>query len=256
MQGKAEFERDVKATNDNIDKQLKALNKLKDESESLSEKKENLEGQLTENHENLVIVNRSIDSKQNELDLLQSMIDNLEGFPESIKFLTQKWSKKAPILSDILDVKDEYKAVIEHFLEPYLNHFIVDNIHAAKEAINVLKQAQKGKAHFFLLDKIDESLDSRSAYKDLVFAGDIVTVDSKYQKLLLHLLKDVYIYTNQDDSIESNEYDDLTILSANGTYVKKAVSISGGSVGLFEGKKIGRKKNLEKLQKQIKKYND
>ncbi len=34
-------------------------------------------------------------------------------------------------------------------------------------------------------------------------------------------------------------------------YVKGKYSLTGGSVGLFEGKKIGRAKNLEKLQEEI-----
>ena len=41
-------------------------------------------------------------------------------------------------------------------------------------------------------------------------------------------------------------------LSESGKYVKKKFSLSGGSVGLFEGKRIGRAKNLEKLEKEIK----
>ena len=41
------------------------------------------------------------------------------------------------------------------------------------------------------------------------------------------------------------------ILEKNGKYVKGRYTLSGGSVGLFEGKKIGRAKNLEKLQNEI-----
>jgi len=40
-------------------------------------------------------------------------------------------------------------------------------------------------------------------------------------------------------------------LEKSGKYVKGKYSITGGSVGLFEGKKIGRAKNLEKLQEEI-----
>ena len=36
-----------------------------------------------------------------------------------------------------------------------------------------------------------------------------------------------------------------------GKYVKGKYTLTGGSVGLFEGKKIGRAKNLEKLQDEI-----
>ena len=41
------------------------------------------------------------------------------------------------------------------------------------------------------------------------------------------------------------------VLEKHGKYVKGKYSLTGGSVGLFEGKKIGRAKNLEKLQEEI-----
>ena len=44
-------------------------------------------------------------------------------------------------------------------------------------------------------------------------------------------------------------------ISKNGKVTKRKHSLSGGSVGLFEGKRIGRAKNLEKLQKEIKEIN-
>jgi chromosome segregation protein len=42
-------------------------------------------------------------------------------------------------------------------------------------------------------------------------------------------------------------------LGKSGTFTRRRFSMSGGSVGLFEGKKIGRKKNLELLETDIKK---
>ncbi|NBP70758.1 MAG: chromosome segregation protein SMC, partial [Cytophagia bacterium] len=41
-------------------------------------------------------------------------------------------------------------------------------------------------------------------------------------------------------------------ITKSGKLTKRKYSLSGGSVGLFEGKKIGRAKNLEKLEKEIK----
>ena len=43
----------------------------------------------------------------------------------------------------------------------------------------------------------------------------------------------------------------VVVLEKHGKYVKGKYSLTGGSVGLFEGKKIGRVKNLEKLQEEI-----
>ena len=41
------------------------------------------------------------------------------------------------------------------------------------------------------------------------------------------------------------------VIEKNGRYVKGKYSLTGGSVGLFEGKKIGRAKNVEKLHEEI-----
>jgi chromosome segregation protein len=46
--------------------------------------------------------------------------------------------------------------------------------------------------------------------------------------------------------------DKNTFITKNGKVTKRRFSLSGGSVGLFEGKKIGRAKNIEKLDKEIK----
>jgi chromosome segregation protein len=43
------------------------------------------------------------------------------------------------------------------------------------------------------------------------------------------------------------------ILNPDGKYIIRNFSLTGGSIGLFEGKRIGRTKNLEKLSKEIKK---
>ena len=68
--------------------------------------------------------NRKLDSRKNEHDLLKSLIDSMEGYPESVKFLhnNTNWNHHAPILSDIIYVKEEYRAALENVLEPYLNY--------------------------------------------------------------------------------------------------------------------------------------
>ena len=61
------------------------------------------------------------------------MIENFEGFPESLKFLSSQWRKDVPVLSDLLDVQEEYKSVIEQYLEPYLTYFVVSDVSEAGE---------------------------------------------------------------------------------------------------------------------------
>jgi len=108
---------------------------------------------------NLAEENRKLDAKRNEHDLLKSLVDSMEGYPESVKFLhnNTEWNHKAPLLSDIIYVKEQYRAAVENVLEPYLNYYVVNNLEEGLRAVHLLDDNKKGKANFFLLDKFGEA---------------------------------------------------------------------------------------------------
>jgi chromosome segregation protein len=194
---------------------------------------------------------RKLDAKKNEHDLLRSLIDNMEGYPESVKFLHKNpaWNHTAPILSDIIYVKEEFRAAVENVLEPYLNYYIVNNLEEGLQAVHLLDDNKKGKANFFLLDKFNEFLSSDMHQPDGTLpAMQVIEVDEQYRKLAESLLGNVFIAENEDALTNSNG---SIVLEKTGKYVKGKYSLTGGSVGLFEGKKIGRAKNLEKLVEEI-----
>ena len=198
-------------------------------------------------------VNRKLDASQNEYNLTKSLVDNLEGFPEAIKFLKKEagWSKNAPLLSDILTCPEEFRITVENYLEPYMNYYIVDSEADAFKAINILSDASKGKAHFFILDRFEKFKTTQTKFiENTVPATEVVEYDQKYKKLIGYILDDVYI-TSYHDSEGHGQ--DAVLISKNGKVIDRKFSISGGSVGLFEGKRIGRAKNLEKLSVVIKK---
>jgi chromosome segregation protein len=195
--------------------------------------------------------NRKLDAKKNEHDLLKSLIDSMEGYPESVKFLhnNKGWNHTAPILSDIIYVKEEYRAAVENVLEPYLNYYVVNNLVEGLQAVHLLDENKKGKANFFLLDKVNEAVSGNGHQPDgTIAAMDVIEVDNQYKKLAEQLLGNVFIADSEAAFETSNG---AVILERHGKYVKGKYSLTGGSVGLFEGKKIGRAKNLEKLQEQI-----
>lgn len=196
--------------------------------------------------------NRKLDAKKNEHDLLKSLIDSMEGYPESIKFLHNNsgWNHRAPILSDIIYVKEEYRAAVENVLEPYLNYYVVNNLTEGLQAVHLLDNHKKGKANFFLLDKVMETPVPTADHipEGTVAAMDVIEVDGQYRKLAEQLLGSVIIADNDLALENSNGW---VILEKHGKYVKGNYTLSGGSVGLFEGKKIGRAKNLEKLYEEI-----
>jgi chromosome segregation protein len=255
----------------------------------------------------LAVENRKLDAKKNEHDLLKSMIDSMEGYPDSVKFLhnNTNWNHTSPILSDILYVKEEYRTALENVLEPYLSYYVVNDLQEGLQAVRLLDENKKGKANFFLMDKINtvdvkpaehesagenanrmnvngmnenveswasnaNDFDGRNESKEddytvshgketkteeaphtlegAIPALSVVDVEEKYRRLAEHLLSNVFIADSEDALQSSNGF---VVIEKNGKYVKGKYSLTGGSVGMIEGKKIGRVKNLEKLQEEI-----
>ena len=217
------------------------------------------QSQLDSLRNGLAEENRKLDAKKNEHDLLKSMIDSMEGYPDSVKFLhnNHDWQHESPILSDVLYVKEEFRTALENVLEPYLSYYVVNNLQEGLQAVHLLDDNKKGKANFFLLDTLNQDL---VAGKDLpenagahqpegvIPALSVVDVEEKYKKLAEYLLGNVFIADNEDVLQNSNGF---VVIEKNGKYVKGKYSLTGGSVGMIEGKKIGRVKNLEKLQEEI-----
>ncbi len=192
---------------------------------------------------------RILDAKKNEYDLLKSLVDSMEGYPESVKFLHKNtgWNHTAPILSDIMYVQEQYRTAVENVLEPYLNYYVVKDLKEGMQAVHLLDENKKGKANFFLLDQLSGAK-AESAPANTIAALSVIEIDPQYAALANHLLGNVFIAENEA-ALEANST--VVILEKTGKYVKGKFTLTGGSVGLFEGKKIGRAKNLEKLLEDI-----
>nr|MBC7613718.1 chromosome segregation protein SMC [Pseudopedobacter sp.] len=229
---------------------------LQKQEDDLQESLKATEEDLIENKDSLNQASRKVDAKQNEYNLTKSLVDNLEGFPESIRFLKKnaQWNKNALLLSDILFCKEDYRVAIENFLEPLMNHYVVENYQDAIEAIRLLSNAARGKANFFILNNIKTEESSKIDFDLGLLALSVVEVDRKYQALSQYLLQNVYLI---NDEQEKNLNTDalakgLVLIGKSGKFYKTAYTLSGGSIGLFEGKRIGRAKNLDNLSKEIK----
>jgi chromosome segregation protein len=214
--------------------------------------------ELAEVKDTIIKESRKLDAKQNEYNLTKSMVDNLEGFPESIRFLKKNtdWAKSAPLFSDVLFCREEFRVAIENYLEPLMNHYVVESYDEAIKAINLLSNSAKGRAHFFILDNYQEVAPSNPAFENAgaVSALKVIEVDKRYTQLCNHLLKDVYLVDDDKDQQINNAAlpDGVVLIGKSGKFNKSKHTMAGGSVGLFEGKRIGRAKNLENLAKEIK----
>ena len=237
------------------------LEETRDELQKLTNRQDEVKGKILQSQEHienlrseLVDENRKLDSRRNEHDLLKSLVESLEGYPDSIKFLSkhEEWGKNAPLLSDVFVVQNEYRTALENLLDSYLNYYIVDNVADAAKAVHLLEQNKKGKANFFMLSQFQNYQPAaHSNPEGLVPALSVVTVDEQYKPLAQHLLGHVYIANTEQDLTTADSLNGNIVVEKSGKMVRGKYTLGGGSIGLFEGNKIGRAKNLERLAKEI-----
>jgi chromosome segregation protein len=252
----AEFEKKLKEISLILEVKNREFENLQKEEEEMLEQMGILEKEIEQIREKLTQTNRKLDAKQNEFNLTKSMVENLEGYPEAIKFLKKNatWGKDTPLLSDILTCDEKYRLSIENYLEPFMNYYVVENEAQAYQAVNLLSDSAKGKANFFVLTTFNKFMSAPlERFNNSIAALDIVEFDPKYKNLINYILDKVYIVTENQDELPQDE--NTVFITQNGKVTKRKFSISGGSVGLFEGKRIGRAKNLEKLELDIKGLN-
>ena len=185
---------------------------------------------------------RDLDRVTTESNMLKNMVDSLEGFPESVKFVHDVTKGKIPLLSDLFFCPKPYRNAVESYLENYLNYFVAQTEEEALKAIDLLKQGQKGRASFFLLNRL-------SSQSEIVKEDSIVgklQFDKKYTDLFAHLFGGIKLA--QKGGGKNSEY-----ILEDSTVIQRKYTVSGGSVGLFTGKKVGRKKAYEESLKSVEK---
>ncbi len=275
---KAEIER-IQEENEEKENELQALKKKADDALHLKDKKEkeiskletdfsnhsesltSLETELQTAVEAVMEASRKTDARQNEYNLTKSLIENMEGYPESLRYLKKNSSalSNAPLFSDILSCRHEYRNTLENFLEPFMNYFVVESKEDAGKCVNLLTEASKGRASFFILSAFEnETQADAEKISDCVHALEVIDVDQKYKKLCNYLLRNVYIVSTDEEKtleFDAEFFPNAIFISKNGKYCRTKYSLAGGSVGLFDGKRIGRIKNLEALESEIEMLN-
>lgn len=232
-----------------------ALQAMQTRQEEVKAKILETQGQVEELRSRLIDENRTLDAKKAEHDLLKSLVESLEGYPDSIKFLSKnkEWNNKAPLLSDVFVVQNEYRAAMENVLDNYLNYYLVETIDEAAKAIHLLDSNKKGKANFFILDQFARGINEAPAaeLQGAIPALSVLNVEEQYLPLAKHLLGHVYIADTESAMLNVPLPEGLVLIERSGKIVRGHYSLSGGSIGSFAGNKIGRAKNLERLAKEI-----
>lgn len=226
---------------------------LKEQKKNAEQQQKQRQDELKDLNTKLLDQSRAADKKQNEYNITKNLLEQMDGYPASIKYLKTQHekSKRAPLLSDIISCKEQYKIAIENYLEPYLNYFVADHTNDAIEALTLLKESANGRAHFFVLDNfVNEAIVVPTCPAGCIRALDLVEFENKYENMFRYLLGHVFILEENVAiaQVENTAEKRVVFLLQNGSLVKQRYSYNGGSVGLFDGKRTGKLKNLQDME--------
>lgn len=244
----------LKPQQENADQSLRDL---KQERIRLDESLHHAEAKLKELNQVLQAESRKLDARHNEYQLTKNLLEQMEGYPESIRYLKKNHDryKQAPLLSEIVVCDEEYKVAIENLLEPYLNHFVVDTYPEAWAAVQTLNESAKGRANFFVLESLRKFNPATTpVLEGCVPAMSVIEKDARYEPLFRFLLSHVQILDKDRSLQDFPEASDQTtvVISQSGNYLRQKYTVGGGSIGLFDGKRTGKFRNLEKLAEELK----
>jgi chromosome segregation protein len=254
-QRRVEAEATVKQATARLDVLRKQLEKAEDEESRRVVDEQRLRDELDELTPLMRQLQNEQQQKENELSLIQSMLNRLEGSPESVKYLATKqgWRDKFELLSDVVDIPKEYRAAIEAVLAPFLHCFLVPDKATAAEGLRVLAEAKQAPTTILVYGGVSLSAKQTSgkAPAGSTPALDIVKAPKKYKDLLQVLLGDVFIVPDNAARVELT--DRQVAVDTTGRQVWTASSARGGAVSKLQGKQTGRKKQAKELEANIEK---
>ena len=250
----------AKGFNEIDNKRNVVLSKL----DKIKEQKEEADRKTKEFDTIINTVSNEIRMKESRHKFLVETEREKEGYIKSVKSLLQDCEKIKElgkgmhgVLANIISVPEEYETAIEMCLGASLQNIVTDTEEDAKKLIEHLKQNNLGRASFLPISSVrGKKLDKIKGKEGIIgIASDLIEFDKKYEQIILNLLGRTVIVKNMDVAIKiakQNGYS-FRIITVEGDLINPSGAITGGAVAKKTLNILGRGREIEILEKDIKK---
>ena len=245
------------------DKRNKILNNLKE----INDKKQKADTKIKEYERNITMLQNEARMKETRLKFLIETEKEKEGYIKSVKNLLKDTENNKElgkgmhgVLANIIEVPEEYQTAIEMCLGMSLQNIVTDTEEDAKKLVEHLRKNNLGRASFLPISSVrGKKLDKIKIKEDgyIGIASDLIKYDKKYQDMIENLLGRTVIVNNMETAIKiakQNKYS-FRIITLEGDVINPSGAITGGSVTKKTVNILGRGREIEKLEKEIKKIN-
>ena len=239
-------------------------NKILKSIEEIDNKKQEITNKLKEFDVQIVNDTNNLRLKQSRYNFLVETEKEKEGYIKSVKSLLIDCEKVKElgkgmhgVLANIISVPTEYETAIEMCLGASLQNIVTDTEEDAKKLVEHLKKNNLGRASFLPITSVKgKKLENIKGKKIGVIgvASDLVEFDKKYEQIILNLLGRTVVVDNIQNAInlaKENSYS-FRIITVEGDVINPSGAITGGSVTKKTVNILGRSREIEELEKDIK----
>ena len=187
-----------------------------------------------------------------------------EGYNKTVKSLLINCEKDSSlnkgvhgVLANLISVDKEYELAIEMCLGQALQNVVTETEQDAKKLIEHLRKNSLGRASFLPITSVQgRKLDKITKIDGVIgIASDLVKCNKRYEQIVLNLLGRTVVVKDMDTAINLAKKDKYSfrIVTLQGDIISSSGSISGGSVQNKSVNILGRSREIEELEKDLKK---
>ena len=244
------------------DKKNKATKSLNE----ISSKSEETERKIKEYDDTINKLSSEYRIKESRLKFLKETEREKEGYIRSVKNLLLDCEKDSSlkkglhgVLASILKTPKEYETAIEMTLGAALQNVVTETEQDAKKLVEHLRKNNLGRASFLPISTVKgkklEKYNSKNINGIQGIASDLVEYNKKYEQIVLSFLGRTIIVDDMDTAIalaKQNNYS-FRIVTLKGDLINPSGAITGGSVAQKTVNILGRAREIEDLEKELKK---
>ena len=239
-------------------------NKIVKSLEEINSKKEEADKKIKLYESNINAYQSEKRIKESRLKFLIETEKEKEGYIKSVKSLLKDCENIKElgkgmngVLANIIEVPEKYQTAIEMCLGASLQNIVTETEEDAKRLVEHLRKNNLGRASFLPITSVKgKKLDKIKGNEKGVIgiASDLIKYSKKYEQIIINLLGRTVIVDNMDTAIKVSKQNNYTfrIITLEGDIINPSGAITGGSVTKKTVNILGRGKEIEKLQKEIK----
>ena len=239
-------------------------NKVVKALETMNKQREEADQKIKKYDDEINLLQSEYRIKESKLKFLIETEKEKEGYVKSVKALLKDCDNIKElgkgmhgVLANIIEVPEEYQTAIEMCLGASLQNIVTETEEDAKKLVEHLRKNNFGRASFLPITsvkgkKLDKIKGKEKGY--IGIASDLIKFDKKYEQIVLNLLGRTVVVDTMDTAIKvakQNSYS-FRIITLDGDVINASGAITGGSVAKKTVNILGRGKEIEKIQKELK----